>query len=209
MSMTVRCMQVGPLAANCYLVSCDNTRRGFILDPGGDAPVILEAIREAGVEVDCIINTHCHPDHSAANCPVREGTGARVLIHPADRGPVEQPPLEWLLVGMRPDPCPVDGVLEEKDVLEVGDLRVTILHMPGHSPGGIALCVGNAVFTGDTLFAGGIGRTDLPGGDHATLMASLERLVTELPPETVVYPGHGPASTIEGERNSNDWLQFV
>ena len=207
MSMTVQCLEVGPLMANCYILGCEATRRGVIVDPGAEAPAILKAAEDAELEIDLILNTHCHPDHTGANCAVREGTGARLLIHPADRAAVESPPLQWLLVGIRPAPCPVDDTVEEGDELTVGELCVRVMHLPGHSPGGVAFLVGGAVFTGDTLFAGGVGRTDLPGGDHRALMASLKRLVTELPPDTVVLPGHGPQSTIGREAAGNEWLR--
>lgn len=207
MSMTVQCLEVGPLMANCYIIACEATRRGVVVDPGAEAPAILKAVEEARLDVDLVLNTHCHPDHTGANCAVRDGTGARLLIHSADRAAVESPPLQWLLVGVRPEPCPVDDTFEEGDELAVGELRLRVMHLPGHSPGGVAFLVGDAAFTGDTLFAGGIGRTDLPGGDHGVLMASLKRLVTELPPDTVVHPGHGPQSTIGREAAANEWLR--
>lgn len=207
MSMSVQCLEVGPLMANCYIVGCEASRRGVIVDPGDEAPAILAAVQSAGLQVDLVLNTHCHPDHTGANCALREGTGARLLIHPADRGAVEGPGLQWLLVGIRPTPCPVDGTVEEGDEVAVGELRIRVMHLPGHSPGGVAFVVGGAVFTGDTLFAGGVGRTDLPGGDHHALMSSLKRLITELPPETVVLPGHGPQSTIGREAAENEWLR--
>lgn len=209
MSMTVNCLEVGPMMANCYVVGCEATRRGFIVDPGGDASLIIDTVKALGLDIGHILDTHCHPDHIEANCEVREATGAELLIHPADRKAAEKPPLHWLLVGVRPKPCPVDGAFEEGDEIAVGKLAVKVMHLPGHSPGSVALVVDDAVFSGDTLFAGGIGRTDLPGGNHRQMMASLKRLVTELPETTLVYPGHGPSSTIGEERRTNEWLQGI
>jgi len=210
--MVVTCLEVGPLMANCYVVGCEATQRGFVVDPGGEAERIAEAVAAAGLQIDLILDTHCHPDHIAANCALREALGAaqdsspRLLVHPADRAAVEKPPMQWLLIGLRPAPCPVDGTFAEGDELTVGDLRVRVMHLPGHSPGSVAFVLGEALFTGDTLFAGGIGRTDLPGGNGKQMRASLKRLVAELPASTLVYPGHGPSSTIGEERDTNEWL---
>jgi hydroxyacylglutathione hydrolase len=201
MSMTVRCLEVGPLAANCYIVSCDATKRALVIDPGDEAQRIADAVTADGLQVDYIVDTHAHPDHIGANCGLRDLLGGKLLLHEADREAVERPPMHWLLLNMRPAGCPVDASLTEGDVLEVGELRIRVLHVPGHSPGGIALAVENVVFTGDTLFAdGGRGRTDFPGGHERQIMTSLRRLVTELPGDTVVYPGHGESTTIEAER---------
>lgn len=213
MSMRILSLQVGPLMANCYILACEQTGRAMVIDPGGDAHRILAAIREARLTVDIIADTHCHPDHISGNCELREGLAAtqespaRIMIHPADRQAIENPPMQWLLIGMRPEPCVVDATFDEGDELAVGDLRAKVMHLPGHSPGGVALVVDGAVFTGDTLFAGSVGRTDLPGGNRKQLEDSLRRLITELPAETLVYPGHGPASTIADEIQMNEWLQ--
>ena len=213
MPMTVRCLEVGQLGANCFVVGCAATKRGAVIDPGGDAEVILEAVQDAGLTVDYILDTHCHPDHIAANCDVQaglaelQGAAPPVLVHAGDRESVEHPPMQWLLIGLRPGPCRVDGTLEEGQELAVGEITLRVMHLPGHSPGSVAFVAEGAVFTGDTLFAGGIGRTDLPGGNTPQIMASLKRLVTELPPETMVYPGHGEATTIGEERETNGWLE--
>jgi len=212
MSMSVQRLEVGPLMANCYIVGCETTRHGFIVDPGGDAEIIAGAVREGGLAIDYIIDTHCHPDHTLASCQVRQELSSTqtepvtLLCHELAREHIEQPPMHWLLVNIRAEPCPVDDTLGEGDELRVGQLRVKTMHLPGHSPGSIALLVEGAVFTGDVLMAGGIGRTDLPGGDYAQLQESLRRLMSELPDDAVVYPGHGPNSTIGAERDTNMWL---
>lgn len=211
--MILHRLEVGPLAANCYLIGDERTRQGLIVDPGGDAPDIMAAVSRTGLNVRFIVDTHGHPDHVSANEAVRraltqiQADPPKLLVHEADRAAVEQPPMQWLLIGMRPAPCPVDDTLTEGQVLQVGGLSVRVMHLPGHSPGSIALVVEDAVFTGDTLFEGSIGRTDLPGGDLRQIMASLKRLVTELPPETRVYPGHGLDTSIARELTHNEWLE--
>lgn len=212
MSVTIRRREVGSLAANCYVVRCDATGRAVVIDPGGDADVILETVAALEAVVDYIIDTHCHPDHIAANCAVREGLGKvqpeapTLLCHPTERPFIERPPMQWLLLNMRPDPCSVDATVEDGAELTFGEQTLRVMHTPGHSPGSISLIVGEAFFTGDTLFAGGVGRTDFPGGSHDQLMTSLRRMVDELPGETVVYPGHGPSTTIDREARTNPWL---
>ncbi len=210
--MILERLEVGPLMANCYIVGCDATQRGFIVDPGGDAERILDTVERLGLTIDCIIDTHSHPDHVAANCAVREGlnerqeASAKLIAHEDARPWIEQPPNYWLLLNMRPGACTIDATVTDGDELTVGELTLRILHLPGHSPGSIVLVMGDRAITGDVLFAGGVGRTDFPGGDYDTLLASLKRLVTELPDETTIYPGHGPSSTIGEEKRTNEWL---
>lgn len=199
MSLTIQCLEVGQLRANCYIVSCDATKHGFIIDPGGDAKKIAAAVTGYDLQIDCILNTHGHPDHIEANREVQQLVGGRLLVHEADRDAVENPPMHWLLIGMRPKPCKVDGTFAEGDEVQVGNLTVKVWHTPGHSPGSCSFLLDKVVFTGDTLFAGGMGRTDFPGGSEAQIRASLKRLVTDLPGDTVVYPGHGPQTTISQE----------
>jgi glyoxylase-like metal-dependent hydrolase (beta-lactamase superfamily II) len=199
MNVTIQCLPVGPLETNCYIVSCDATKRAAIIDPGDEPERIVRATVAYDLQVDYILNTHAHPDHIGANCAVRERVGGRLLVHEADRAAVEAPPLHWLLIGMRPNGCPVDGTIAEGDELPLGQLSLRVMHTPGHSPGGVCFVLDTVVFTGDTLFAGGMGRTDFPGGSEELIRQSLRRLVTELPGETVVYPGHGEATTIAQE----------
>jgi len=204
--MILESLPVGPLQANCYLVGCPEARRGLVIDPGGDADEILAAVERLELDVTHIIDTHGHPDHVAANAAVREATGAALYIHPADRAMIESPdPMLAAMVGGMGALSP-DGTCDEGDVLQVGSLAVRVVHTPGHSPGGVCLSVGDDLFTGDTLFAGGIGRTDLPGGSWPELERSLRRLLDEFPPHTRVHPGHGPSSTMAEEARSNPWL---
>ncbi|HUS80289.1 MAG TPA: MBL fold metallo-hydrolase [Armatimonadota bacterium] len=204
--MILECLQVGPLEANCYLVACPESLEGVVIDPGGDAPQILAAIERLRMTVRCIFNTHGHVDHVAANAEVREATGARLYIHERDRAMIERPDPMWSqMVGGVAASAP-GATYDEGDAIQVGSLAFRVLHTPGHSLGGVCLSVGDELFTGDTLFAGGVGRTDLPGGSSLALERSLRRLLDEFNPATRVHPGHGPSSTIGEQARTNPWL---
>ncbi|MBD3293573.1 MAG: MBL fold metallo-hydrolase [Armatimonadia bacterium] len=205
--MILESLTVGALQANCYIVGCPETQKGLIIDPGGDAEAILEAVDRLGLDIEYIFDTHEHVDHIAANAAVRKATGATLVVHEAGRRDVEHPHAFWASMVGGVDPCEPDETMEEGDAFEVGTLTVDVLHTPGHSPAGVCLAVGDALFTGDTLFAGSVGRTDLPGGSMQTLEQSLRRLVERFDPETKVYPGHRGASTMGEEARSNPWLQ--
>jgi glyoxylase-like metal-dependent hydrolase (beta-lactamase superfamily II) len=203
--MNIDTLAVGAFEANCYLLTARPDC--VVIDPGGDADRLLAQLSGLGVVPSLILLTHGHPDHIAAACALREATGARVLIHEGDRGSVEHPhPYMAQLVGGL-DPCPVDDTLTDGQQLEVGEISLRALHTPGHSPGCVCFLAPGVAFTGDTLFAGSVGRTDLPGGDWDTLAQSLKRLIAETTPETVVYSGHGPASTMAEEIAHNPYLQ--
>ncbi len=204
--MILETLPVGPLAANCHVVGCPDTREGFVIDPGGDAPVIIEAIERLEILVRYILNTHGHVDHVAANDAVRDATGASLYIHEGDREMIECPDPDWAAMVGGWDASVPDATFGEGDILTVGSLQVQVLHTPGHSPGCVCLSVGGDLFTGDTLFASGIGRSDLPGGNWETLQASLRRLMAEIDPAMRVHPGHGPSSTMGEEIRVNPWL---
>ncbi len=205
--MILETLTVGPLQANCYVVGCEQTKNGFVVDPGGDADRILDAIDRLELQIEYIFNTHEHVDHIAANRALKEATGATLVIHEAGRDEVEQPHPFWSSMVGGVEPSQPDETMAEDDAWEVGTLTVRVVHTPGHSPGGVCLAVNGALFTGDTLFAGSIGRTDLPGGDMETLQRSLQRLVDEFDDDTKVYPGHRGPSTIGTEREENPFLQ--
>lgn len=200
--------EVGPLACNCYVVGDAITRRAIVVDPGGDATELASAIHAAGVTVTAIVATHAHFDHVLAAAELREKTGAPFHLHDSDR-----PLLDWFQASGRlflgaelPPPPVVDTSVSEGDLLEAGAVELGVLHTPGHSPGSISLITKEAVFSGDTLFAGSIGRTDLPGGDTRALVDAVRHKLFELEPELPVYPGHGPATTLERERRSNPFV---
>jgi glyoxylase-like metal-dependent hydrolase (beta-lactamase superfamily II) len=208
--MILKELVVGPFGSNCFIVGCEATKKGMVIDPGADADAIVKAVRDHGLKDILIVATHSHMDHVGALLPVRDDLDARYAVHEAD---VEgmSPDMFARLFGLAtggsfkapPEP---DIILHDGDVLEVGELRFTVLHTPGHTRGGISLLGAGVVFAGDTLFNFGIGRTDLSGGDYATLIHSIMSRLMSLPDGTVVYPGHGPSTTIGMERKRNPFL---
>jgi hydroxyacylglutathione hydrolase len=207
--LIIRALLVGIIQTNCYLIGDEVSREGAVIDPGGDPEPILAAIEAEGLTIRYILNTHAHFDHMAANGSLLAATGARLAVHPAD--------LELLATGgggrwfgllssiYSPTP---EIELSDGQELALGELRIKVLHTPGHSPGHVAFYLSNegVLFSGDALFQNSIGRTDLPGGDRATLVASIRHQFLALPDETVVYPGHGPDTTIGDERSHNPYL---
>lgn len=199
--LKIKTITVGPLGTNCYLAIDPETNQGIIVDPGADKEKILRALDRSGAVFTAVVNTHGHFDHIGADI-VKMELGIPLLIHKLAMPRFQNGPSDQLLMlGFGPSeeiPQP-DKFLEEGDEVRVGKEKLVIWHTPGHSPGGISLLGKGMVFTGDTLFCEGVGRTDLEGGSEEDLNRSLNRLFT-LKGETIVYPGHGPVSTIEHER---------
>ena len=204
--MILKNLVVGPLAANCYIVGSESSKEGMIIDPGDEAKAILEKVKDLGLEIRSIVLTHGHIDHIGALKEVKEATGAEVAIHTDEAKSLQGQPLSTLLGLSHPTPPPPDRLLQDGDSMDIGDLHFSVLHTPGHSPGGICLLGEGVVFSGDTLFNYGIGRTDLPGGSYSQLMNSLHTKLMVLPDNTAVYPGHGPDTTIGTERRENPFL---
>ncbi|MFC2067966.1 MBL fold metallo-hydrolase [Chloroflexota bacterium] len=204
--MIIKQLEVGPFASNCYIVGSTFTKEGMIIDPGAEDEHILKNVNDSGLEIKLIVLTHGHIDHIGAIKAVKDATGAMVAIHTGDTKALEGP---LSLFGFTyPTPPPADKLLRDGDSLDVSNLHFTVLHIPGHSPGGICLFGEGVVFTGDTLFNYGIGRTDLPGGNTTQLMNSIYTKLMVLPEDTVVYPGHGPKTTIGAERLGNPFLRL-
>jgi len=197
------------MQANCYLVYDKESGDSVIVDPGGDTTAVLKEIEKRHLSLHYILNTHGHFDHIAGNADLAF-LNVPFAIHPADRDLlIKGGGAQWFGLPYSPSPSPTLDLTDDL-VLEVGTLHIEVLHTPGHSPGSVCLYVpeNNALLTGDTLFAGSVGRSDLPGGDERMLMKSLKQLLI-FPPETILYPGHGPSSTLAVERRGNPWLRGV
>jgi len=210
--MNIKMLTVGRVWTNCYIVGCSETQEALIIDPGFDreseADRVLKVVDRHRLRVKYIVNTHGHPDHTAGNGVLKEATGAPILIHELDAPKLTDASKSLPgLFGLRVTSPPVDRMLKEGDIVQAGKVKLTVLHTPGHSKGSISLLGESVVFTGDTLFAGSIGRYDFPDASFREIMGSLKRLAM-LPDHVRVYPGHGPTSTMGREKRSNPFLQM-
>ncbi len=201
--MIIKSLSVGPLENNCFIIANEGTGESLLVDPGDEPDRILDVINENEFKVKYLVCTHAHFDHVGAVPEIKKETNAKIVIHRDEVSIYEKVPDLSALFGFEIDPLPEPDILVlEGDQLVVGDLKFQILHTPGHSPGGICLYGEGIIITGDTIFAGSVGRTDLYGGDIEKLKKSIKRLMT-LPEEVKIFPGHGPQSTIGYERNNN------
>jgi glyoxylase-like metal-dependent hydrolase (beta-lactamase superfamily II) len=206
----IKSLAVGPIQANCFIIGCETTLAGAVIDPGGDADRILAEVTRANLRIDAIINTHGHFDHVGANRQLKAATGAELLIHPLDAPLLAQLERMAGAFGLKADNSPdPDRSLEDGDTISVGELSFKVLHTPGHTPGGISLHTNGCVFVGDTLFQGSIGRTDFPGGDFDTLITSIRTKLFTLDEQTTVYTGHGPETTIGAEKRYNPFARMT
>lgn len=209
--MKVRSFPVGPLGCNCSIVADEAARLAIVVDPGGDFDAIRECLEEEGLAVKAIVHTHTHIDHVGATAPLQRWSGAEAHIHEADRFLYSMLGVQAALLRVPvPESCDVLGTLEDGFSLRAGDVEMGVLHTPGHTPGSVSFSVGRGdarvVFTGDTLFRGGIGRTDLWGGDFSRIRVSLRDRLLTMDDSARVVPGHGPSTTIGIERRSNPFL---
>ncbi len=208
--MRIEQISVGAMQVCCYIVSCENTNDAAIIDSGGDENVILDRCLENDLNIKYIIATHGHPDHVCGNGFLKDKTGARIIMHKEDAEFFWKPEVRnyFSMLGLPESPEP-DILVADGDTITIGDEELQVIHTPGHTPGGICLYNTPDCFTGDTLFAGGVGRTDFPGGSVHELMNSIKSKLLVLPPDTVVWPGHGyggSRSTIAEEAKSNPFL---
>jgi hydroxyacylglutathione hydrolase len=208
-----RSFTVGPVQENCYLVFEPGADRAVMVDPGEEAPRLLAAIEEAGVALDAILLTHTHFDHVGAVAPVAEATGAPVYCPQLERGVLADIMSFVPWPGFGPfESYEAEELVTGGERLELAGLTFDVIFTPGHSPGHVTYAVGGetpALFSGDVLFQGSIGRTDLPGGDHATLLRSIAGLLDAHPDETIVHPGHMGLTTLGAERATNPFLQAL
>lgn len=205
MSLDVIQLSVAPIGTNCYIVRKPGADEAVVIDPGGEAPRILLALEETGARCAAILVTHGHWDHLGAVAELAEATGAPVHMASTERTLLER--LDTISpeeLGLQPHSP--DVLLEGRETLQLAGLTFEVVRTPGHSPGHLAYAANGCLFSGDLLFAGGVGRTDLPGGDWETLLESVGALIARFPPETIVYSGHGPATTLGREAAENPFL---
>lgn len=201
---------VGPLQCNCSVVGDEVSREAMVIDPGDEIEAVLELVKKHRLTVKQIVITHAHIDHVGGAMKLRAATGAPLLLNQNDSALLKMLDVQASWLGMRPpQPVSVDQPLNDGDLLKVGALEAGVLHTPGHTEGSVCLYFApeKKLIAGDTLFAGSIGRTDLPGGSYDKIIDSLHRQILALPDETIVVPGHGPLTTIGDERESNPFLQ--
>lgn len=204
--MKFETIEVGPLQVNAYLLY-DEEKNAIVIDAGDDGDELLERISTLELKLKMVISTHGHFDHVGANGLLKEKTGAKLLIHEADRELLKHAPRAAASFGLSAEEPPeADEYISDGQIIECGSIKLEVIHTPGHSPGGVSLLCDHTLFTGDTLFAGSIGRTDLPGGVHEQLLKSVTDRLFPLADTVEVYPGHGPSSTIGHEKKYNPFF---
>jgi hydroxyacylglutathione hydrolase len=205
--MLIQPMVVGPIQANCFILGCEKTGEAVVIDPGDEAGRILSGLQKKNLQLKYIINTHGHFDHVGGNKALKDKTGAPLMIHKAEAPMLAHLKESAAVWGMRIENSPPpDRLLEDGDRITFGEITLEVIHTPGHSLGGISLYTPKDLFVGDTLFAGSIGRTDFPGGDYDTLIASVRNRLFVLGDDVRVFPGHGPDTTIGTERKYNPFF---
>ena len=206
--MKVVTIPAGIYAANCYLVYSENTKKAIVIDPGGDVDDIMAKIEELNLDIEYIILTHGHGDHIGGVLELKSFIDVPIAIHKEDEYMLKngnQNLSSQMVMGTIE--LNADILLEDGDEISFGDLTAKVIHTPGHTPGGISIKIGNSIFTGDTLFAGSIGRTDFPGGSYKEIISSIKNRIIIYPDETIIYPGHGPATNVKIEKANNPFLR--
>jgi hydroxyacylglutathione hydrolase len=207
----IKQFEVGNMSVFSYLIGDEQAKECLFIDPAGGHDLLLREAESRGLAVKYIVNTHSHIDHVMGNKEMVQRTGAKIIIHEADAPGLADTPQYLLdMFGAEPSP-PADILVSDGQVIQIGNVALKVIHTPGHTPGGMCLYIDGMVFTGDTLFVGSIGRTDLPGSSHEDLERSIRSALYALPGETVVFPGHNygmqPTSTIEQERCTNAFVR--
>ena len=201
---------VGPLQCNCSIIGDEQSREAMVIDPGDDVEQVLALVERHGLTVKQIVVTHAHIDHVGGAMKLKRATGAPILLNERDSALLKMLPVQAAWIGVRPPGhVDIDAPLRDANVVRAGTLAASVMHTPGHTQGSVCMLLSaeKLLIAGDTLFAGSIGRTDLPGGNFDQIMTSLHDRVLALPDETIVVPGHGPKTTIGDERETNPFLK--
>ncbi len=205
--MNIESIPVSPFATNCYIVSCPETKEAAIIDAGDEAEKILSFVDENNLNLKYLINTHAHLDHVTAVFDIQKERSIPFLLHPNEEVVLQGLNQSQQMFGLGASDIPtIDQFIDKNSEIKLGKLTFKIIETPGHTPGGICLLMDNYLIAGDTLFAGSIGRTDLPGGDTNTLLNSIQNQLMCLDDAVIVYPGHGPSTSIGIERQSNPFI---
>jgi len=205
--MILKILPVGELQTNCYILGDEKTKQCVVIDPGGDLEIIEEHLKKLKLKVIYIILTHGHVDHIGALSQLKKATEAEILIHSKDSAMLYDPNQNLsIFSGDKIIATKADKLLEEGDIIQCGGIKLEVLHTPGHTPGGISLVTDKMIFTGDSLFCGSIGRTDFPGLSYQKLISSIKDKILTKEDDLIIYPGHGPSSTIGEEKTNNPFL---
>ncbi len=205
--MIIDCIEVGAFAENCYLLACDESHEGVVVDPGDEIPRILRKIAERALQMKYILLTHGHLDHVKEVSAIKAELGVPVLMHESDQFLLDNLPQQAAAFGLTTAGIPqVDKYLLEGDQVSFGQITLSVLHTPGHSPGSVSFVGEDMAVVGDVLFAGSIGRTDLPGGSFPVLIETIKSKLFPLADHTRIFPGHGPPTSIGHERKHNPFL---
>ena len=205
--MIIESLEVGRIQCNCYVAGCEKTREGVVIDAGGDADLISEIVKKHSLNIQYLICTHAHFDHVEGLKDLVTLIKAPILLHEEDLKLYEDLPGQAQMFGLRAESAPLcNKYLKDADIITFGEKSMKVLHTPGHSPGSVSLHVDDVVFTGDTIFSGSIGRTDLPGGSMDKLISSAKAKILSLADAVRLYPGHGPATTVGYEKKYNPFL---